>query len=419
MVGKRELKALQEGTPLVDSGRSRRKPSSKPAVQSTKGSTRSKGKQKTSPVTKKEPPRIATSTRVRVLRSGSMASSPVSKPTSPTSVVEHEENPSESSRDELNLLEEADEEDREKELDDVESQHGGAHPKKKRKRIPKMSMPGDDEDYLPDEVERSLKKRKLEAKEHDLDHSLDAIDLGQVLEMVESNTPAKIRKGKKAKRPKKKKKEALPEEPLGSQGSSSDSTDKGSQFRPSPDMEGASEGGDTDAEMDGEAFRRLSPATQARSHRLNADSRAYKPSGESESESDSQDTLAVPKKRRKRGGGLNKAEKANPAASPSGGDAGTAEKLGEPHSEDLGIHDAEMVFEGDERLKNVTVVPPTNIDKSAVTTKQPPPPQQSANERASWGFGQLARFWRSNDQGVASPGSSGTTPPATDQMDID
>ncbi|CAG7855080.1 SubName: Full=Uncharacterized protein {ECO:0000313/EMBL:CCA71516.1} [Serendipita indica DSM 11827] len=59
---------------------------------------------------------------------------------------------------------------------------------------------GDDEDYLPEEAERSIKKRKVAAQEQDLDHSLEVVDLGSVLEHAEADTAQKSLPNRKRER---------------------------------------------------------------------------------------------------------------------------------------------------------------------------------------------------------------------------
>ncbi len=71
----------------------------------------------------------------------------------------------------------------------------GSTPTKKRKRRLSVGMPGDDGDYLPEEVEQTHKKRKMEILDAiEADSSLAGIDLGEAL-AVAGGTPDLKAKG--------------------------------------------------------------------------------------------------------------------------------------------------------------------------------------------------------------------------------
>ena len=71
----------------------------------------------------------------------------------------------------------------------------GSTPTKKRKRRLSVSMPGDNEDYVPEEVEQTHKRRKTEIHEAiEADSSLVGIDLGEAL-AVAGATPDLKAKG--------------------------------------------------------------------------------------------------------------------------------------------------------------------------------------------------------------------------------
>ncbi|KIM30673.1 hypothetical protein M408DRAFT_328201 [Serendipita vermifera MAFF 305830] len=285
-VGKRELRALQDTSGLAESPRQKRTVS-KSTIHSSQGHSPAKGRQTSSSPSKKAPPKIVTTGRLRSLRSSSQPSSAISKQMSPTSTV----GVSESSRDEIDFLGQVDEETQEHREDSTKgSEHGDRHPKNKRKRVARISMPGDDEDYLPDDVERSIKKRKKDAKQHDLDESLDTIDLASALGVAETTSPdahqAAAAKPKKAKG-KKKQKQVLAEDHLESKSLSGESSDRGSDFVPSPDIEKATK--KLRRELDTETVQSLSPATQAKFKPLNPDSRAYRPTESESSDSEEED----------------------------------------------------------------------------------------------------------------------------------
>lgn len=467
-VGMRELKALQD-TGTAAAGSRLRRTLSKPAIQTTsKGPTSIKGKQKSSPSSKKGLSNIVTSPRVRSLRSNSQVSSAVSKRRSPGSTVDHEDDSDESSRDEIDLLERVNEEAQERDDSSTKgSELGDRHPLHKRKRVARISMPGDDEDYLPDDMERSIKKRKVEAKEHDLDHSLDTIDLASALETAESIDPAQhAKKPKKSKA--KKPKRVLPEEPVEADSSSEDLSDQASEFVPSPVIEKVAKSPSDTKEpdevlgpaLDAEAYNRLSPAAQAKFRRLNPESRAYKPT-ESESESSdseaevTQEQLArdlkgivdvdisdersvkgsgsqsskqepglkpKPTKTKRSGGGGRKSKKAKPAVVVAG-DGMAADGLPvvekvDDAVEELGGRDVEMEVE--ENSNDAGFVP-TVVVEPAAAESAPMESITSAGATITSTWGNPLSWWRkSPSPNVAAGTSSGrNASPASDKMDTD
>jgi hypothetical protein len=353
-------------------------------------------------------------------------------------------------------LEEADEEEREREHEDAGSEHGDEHPKRKRKRHPRVSMPGDDEDYLPEDTERSLKKRKLEFKDHDLDESLDTIDLASNLAVAEEKPSPIVARGKTQKK-KKKKTQTLPDEPLEAESPSGESSDRGSDFKPYPEAGLTPEEPKEVTEMDAEAFLRLSPAAQARFRRLNPDSRAYKPSRESDSESDDdvevsrrdlvadlkdivegldepakvgrkeggsetgmpleeEGDAAVPKKKekRKRSGAKNskKIDPVTTAASQSGGDGGMILPPKKP-SDLPTVEEESRDNDVDMQLGDADVITST-AREGPVLVAQQPSLQESSNEKSGW-TGYLGGFFRSNN----APAPSTSLSPPTDLMEVD
>ena len=473
-VSKRELKALQDvGTVLK--GPRLRHSQSKPIVQTNTSPARAKGKQKSSSPSKKELPKIVTSTRVRALRSNSQASSAVSKQRSPTSTADHGDGSDESSRDEIDLLERVNEERREREEDDMNgSEHSDLHPRNKRKRVPRISMPGDDEDYLPDDVERSLKKRKVEAKEHDLDHSLDAIDLASALEMAET-IAADARPAKKSKPKKKKKgKQTLAEEPVEAASSPEDSNDHASEFVPSPKDEKAPESLLGVPELEAEAYDQLSPAAQTRFRRLDPGLRAYVPpedESESEEEEVSQAALirdletlvddvdaskkgaagtqpaetapeaeskAKPKKaKRSGGGGGRKSKKEKATLSMTGAVVANSDHV---PSEDRKNRDVDVEMEVEEGEEyGGSAVPLLRRDdddvdnegddaerSASATGQRPLLPSQTqvttgavANSTSTSGWGNPFNWWRTSTSTPTPSGGGRGASPASDKMDTD
>lgn len=258
-------------------------------------------------------PPLSTTSRSsrRGLRSTSRDPSVISKQESPVPSAGKAASESDGDKDELDILAEEDEHDTDAEST---SPHKGSHPKKKRKRVARASIAGDDEDYVPEEQERSLKKRKLEAKETDLDHSLDTVELGSALEAAEGNVsvipnpksndapedssskPAAKEK-KKTKSKKRKQSVELLDATVDIESSESDSGDEGSDFRPSPSPAAVDEAveGEVAEEVeltaadDDDPLRRpalTSMSSSKLSRKLNPDSRGYIPPDESDSDSD-------------------------------------------------------------------------------------------------------------------------------------
>lgn len=301
-VSPRELKALQEGAIHIDSPRTRRKPSTQEVT--IKGTRKKKGKSKTSPVTRTAAPMPSRPSR-RGLRSSSQDPSVVSKQESRAASLEKAASVSDGDRDELDILAEEEEN---KTTEDYEAEdaspHRAGHPKKKRKRVARASKTGEDEDYLPEDQERSIKKRKLEAKEADLDHSLDTVDLGAALETAEGDVSAisnpqydavaddALPPAKKPKSKKRKQSVELLDATVDMESSESDLGDEGSDFRPSPEPENTAKVAEGAEEQEADPISEdpllphLSSKHSKISRKLNPDSRGYIPPAESDSDSD-------------------------------------------------------------------------------------------------------------------------------------
>ena len=111
--------------------------------------------------------------------------------------------------------------------------------KGKRKRVARASLTGDDEDFLPEEAERSIKKRKVSAQERDLDHSLDTVDLGSVLEHAEAEAAAEKPSASKKKRTVELRGESL--SVVSDSGSESEGSDFDPEARRDPDESSSGE----------------------------------------------------------------------------------------------------------------------------------------------------------------------------------
>jgi hypothetical protein len=278
-VGPRELRSLKE-TVTLNSPRALRNKSklSTPEIQ--------RASPKKSPVVKNKPPLspiIASGARKG--RRSSAHSSPIVPKKSPiiskkATITEASDEDGSEPEDDYSDLSEDDE-------------HTGKAPtkwkgkavaKKKRKRATKVSTVGDDADYIPEEVGRSIKKRKLEAHTHDLDHSLDDVDLGTSLEVAEENVSKDV--------------EGITSEEE-EESSEDETSSEGSVFEPSPSPEPKEKRQEKGLQQD----RTLSvdrdsaePSSATRKHasrlnrKLDPDARGYIPSPDSdESDTDGEE----------------------------------------------------------------------------------------------------------------------------------
>lgn len=197
----RELQRLQDGagTIVLDGPRLRRTTSSKsggaPAANASVRGGGGRGgvvkqvsprKRAITPVTSMPPPSDVPK-RNRVLRSNSRASSvasdqSVQKPPSVSSSLDCRSSPLEPKLD-TTLGTEA------------ISGAGNTSTTKKRKRRPRASMPGDEEDYVPGEVEQTHKKRKIEKYDTtEADSSPAGVGLGEVLVVAEGTPNLKAKR---------------------------------------------------------------------------------------------------------------------------------------------------------------------------------------------------------------------------------
>ncbi|KAG8863671.1 hypothetical protein FRC20_010586 [Serendipita sp. 405] len=297
----RELKALQGADLALDLPpyRATRSAQSSPVVPSF-SPIKVKGKGKSSPLVGSSAPKPARKTSSRTT-SHSVSSRKLTKRSS--------KSPSKEASDDLEkepaALETVEEEDSEE--DEVSGKQSSNRTKRRRKARLSL-MEGDDEDYLPEETERSLKKRRIEAHELDVEKSLDDVDLGTVLETAEAGAGAGgAQQRAEGVSSKTNRKRARSETPSGHSEESSTSTssvssdDGGSEFRPSvagddKDEEAARDGEDQsqtteEAEGDGENGQANGKQLkkQARGFKLGLDGRLYKPSRESDEEDDDEE----------------------------------------------------------------------------------------------------------------------------------
>lgn len=288
-VGSRELHALQDGAVQVHGPRHRKKASaqSSPTI-STTGPNR-KGR-KGSPVMKSTMPAPS---RRRGLRKSPQLS--VAKEGSPVSSTDKAATITDEERDELDILAEVNEEDDHDGRSTVGSSpyRGG---KGKRKRHARASKAGDDADYLPEEEERSVKKRKLDTKE--MGPSLETADLSGLFDTPEADKVAELSKVVKEKRKNKKKGKAELLDAMDAESSGSPSSDDDSDFRPSPEPEPKSLNEGTDRNPD-ETTTQMPTPTRPNSktghyrtlHKLDLASRAYVPPVESDSDTDDEPVI--------------------------------------------------------------------------------------------------------------------------------
>jgi hypothetical protein len=193
----RELQRLQgdAGTTVLDGPRLRRTTSSKSGgTPAANASMRGRGggaakqpsprKMASAPGISMPPPSDVPQ-RNRVLRSGSRASSVASdqsfhKPSSRSS-LDHLSSPIETKLDTT--------------LGTEASSVGDAPPSKKRKRRPRTSMPGDEEDYVPIDIEQAHKKRRTEIHDTiEADSSLAGVDLGEPPTVLEGTPDPKSKR---------------------------------------------------------------------------------------------------------------------------------------------------------------------------------------------------------------------------------
>lgn len=284
-MGSRELKALELDPLTLDMPRARRTRSTQPSPVVSSALPTSKGKRvakrsASSPIT----PTVAPKRTKHNLRSQPTLSS-TSKASSPA--LSHVA--SKAGEIEGSVDHDGDDESRD-ERAHTPSTTSRKRVKVKRKRIARGSLTGDDEDYLPEEAERSIKKRKVAAQEQDLDHSLEVVDLGSVLEHAEADTAHK-KPSKSKKRTAELRGESL------SVTSTTRSESEGSDFEPDaqrdeeenssaeetvedhaqlPDRSGEADSQATDQNpADSHPKRKHLP----RGHRIPNDLRVYKPDG--------------------------------------------------------------------------------------------------------------------------------------------